>query len=283
MTLLTNIIKSFIVIGYILTINISYSADSIEHPKHEIAYRKAKTIGIAIHSAPGGALCYLTICKEGAKHLGEHIHPEVVMSAIPLGLSIPGWNAGNYSNVAKYLKEGVQQVAKAGAQFYINPDNTAHIVLEKIADQLPIPGLHIAHVVCSEILANGWKRVGLIGTKWTMTGPVYEQALKSRGLNLIIPEENMRERLNEFIFNELCKEIYLPSTTQVFIEAINSLKLNGAECIVLGCTEIPIIINEQNSPLPILDSTRLLAKYAVHEALSDKPISIKSGWLPINK
>ncbi len=155
-----------------------------------------KTIGIVAHSAEGGALCFLTACREGAVRLGPHMHPIIVVSAVPMGLSMPGWETNDHSTVAGFLAQGVRQVADAGADFYICPDNTAHIVLEQIATDLPLPGLHIAEVVCHEINANGWKRVGLLGTKWTMTGPVYSQELKKRGLERLIPDEPMRERLN---------------------------------------------------------------------------------------
>lgn len=241
-----------------------------------------KTVGIVAHSAEGGALCFLTACREGAVHLGPHMHPYIVLSAVPLGLSMPGWLADDYPAVARFLSQGVQQVADAGADFYICPDNTAHLILEQIAADLPLPGLHIAQVVCYEITAHGWKRVGLLGTKWTMTGPVYAKALRERGLERLIPDEPMRERLNATIFDELCQGIFSAETTELFIQAIDELKSQGAECVILGCTEIPLIITSANSPLPILDSTRLLAKYAVREALNEQPITLKAGWLVVS-
>ncbi len=238
-----------------------------------------KTLGIAAHSAEGGALCFLTACREGAVHLGPHMHPTIVVSAVPMGLSMAGWQTGDYPAVARFLSQGVQQVADAGAHFYICPDNTAHIVLEQIAADLPIPGLHIAEVVCREITTHGWKHVGLLGTKLTMTGPVYAKALEKRGLEYLIPDESMRERLNAAIFDELCQGIFNAQTTGLFLQAIDDLQSKGAECVILGCTEISLIITSANAPLPVLDSTRLLAKYAVREALNERPITIKAGWL----
>ncbi len=241
-----------------------------------------KTIGIVAHSAEGAALCFLTAVREGAVHLGPHMHPNIVMSAVPMALSMPGWEANDYSAVAKFLSQGVQQVADAGADFYVCPDNTAHIVLEQIAAELPLPGLHIAEVVCHEIMMRGWKHVGLLGTRWTMTGPVYETALKKRGLEKLVPDEPVREQLNAAIFDELCMSIFNTSTTDLFLGAIEDLKSRGAECVILGCTEIPLIVTEANSPLPPFDSTRLLAKYAVREAVSERPLNVKAGWLSIS-
>jgi aspartate racemase len=238
-----------------------------------------KTIGIVAHSAEGGALCFLTACREGAVHLGPHMHPTIAVSAVPMGLSMEGWRSGDHKAVAGFLTQGVRQVANAGADFYVCPDNTAHIVLEQIAAELPLPGLHIADVVCREITARGFQRVGLLGTDWTMTGPVYAKALATRGLEHSIPDASMRERLHAAIFDELCQGVFKQETTALFLNAIDALRAKGAECVILGCTEIPLIVTSENSSLPVLDSTRLLAKYAVLEALNDRPITIRSGWL----
>lgn len=238
-----------------------------------------KTIGIAAHSAEGGALCFLTACHAGADHLGPHMHPEIVLSAVPMGLSMPGWEADSHDAVAQHLARGVQLVADAGADFFVCPDNTAHIVLEKIAGELPIPGLHIAQVVCREIAKHGWERVGLLGTKWTMTGPVYERALSDNGMERLVPDENTRTKLNAAIFDELCQGRFGDETVMLFQRAIDELRDQGAQCVILGCTEIPLIINEDNSSLPVLDSTRLLARYAVDEALTGRPCTAVDGWL----
>jgi aspartate racemase len=241
-----------------------------------------KRIGIVAHSAEGGALCFITACREGQRLLGPHLHPEIVLSAVPMGLSMGGWEAGQHEVVAQMLRRGVEQVAAAGADFFICPDNTAHIVLEKIADTLPIPGLHIAEVVCREIEGSGWRAAGLLGTAWTMTGPVYERALARRGLERLIPTEARRQAINRAIFDELCQGCFAPETTALFVAAIGELAAAGADCAILGCTEIPLIINSQNSPLPTLDSTRLLATYAVREALSERALP-PAGWVAVGE
>ena len=206
------------------------------------------------------------------------MHPNVVLSAIPMGLSMAGWESDNHEEVGQFLAKGVQEVADAGADFFICPDNTAHLVLEQIIDDLPIPGLHIAEVVCQEIVTNGWKNVALLGTRWTMTGSVYAMALEKHSLTRLIPEETTRLALNDAIFDELCQGEFAPRTIELFVSTIADLKGQGAECVILGCTEIPLIITEENSPLPTLDSTRLLAKYAVNVALAEKPLPAK-GWI----
>ena len=238
-----------------------------------------KRLGIVAHSAEGGALCFITACREGQALLGPHMHPEIMVSAIPMGLSLHGWESGEYGVVAEALLQGIEQVAKAGADFFICPDNTAHIVLEQVADTFPIPGLHIADVVALEMQRQGWKVAGLLGTRWTMTGPVYPAALGPRGLEQRTPDAQTRAAINSAIFDELCQGVFLPATTRLFQNAIDDLAGEGADCVILGCTEIPIIINEENASLPVLDSTRLLARYAVQEALSEEPLSQSHGWL----
>lgn len=212
--------------------------------------------------------------------LGPHMHPTIVLSAIPMALSLESWNSGDHEEVSRHLGDGVRQVADAGADFYVCPDNTAHIVLEKLADTLPLPGLHIADVVVAAALRRGWTRIGLLGTKWTMTGPVYARALEARGLERLVPDEPAREAINDAIFDELCLGQFRPETTAVFLRAIEDLRRRGAECVILGCTEIPLIVTPENSPIPILDSTRLLARYAMEVAVRDEPLP-GSGWIAL--
>lgn len=185
------------------------------------------------------------------------MHPHIVLSAVPLALSMPGWESGDHDSIARFLAEGITQVARAA----------------------PIPGLHIADVVCNEIERRGWKRVGLLGTRWTMTGPVYANALAQRGREMLVPDEPVRERLNTAIFDELCRGAFTGPTTGLFIRAIEELRERGAERVVLGCTEIPLIINAVNSPLPVLDTTRLLATRAIEVALDARPLDRATGWI----
>jgi aspartate racemase len=240
-------------------------------------FQAIKKIGIVAHSYEGGSLCFITACREGASLLGPHMHPNIIVSAIPMGLSLSAWESDNYLDVQQHLIEGIDQVARGGADFFVCPDNTAHIVLEDIVSKLPIPGLHIADVVCREINLKGWKNIGLLGTKWTMTGSVYSKVLKRNNFRKIIPQEVV----NEVIFEELCQGVFYTETIDMFLDIIKTLKKEGAECVILGCTEIPLIITSENSPLPVLDSTRLLANYAIRYALLENSL-VDSGWINPN-
>jgi aspartate racemase len=240
-----------------------------------------RTLGIVTHSAEGASLCFQEACRSGGEALGAFMHPTIVMSAVPMALSMPGWESDDHAAVAKHLSEGVRLVAAAGADFYICPDNTAHIVLETIATALPIPGLHIAEVVCAEAARRGFRRVGLPGTRWTMTGPLYERAIAQMGMERLISDTETRAMVHTAIFEELCRGVFRPETTQRFVDAITRLRARGADCVVLGCTEIPLIINDGNSPLPVLDSTRLLAQAGVRVAVGPGSHRVRMGWIEV--
>jgi aspartate racemase len=241
-----------------------------------------KTLGIVAHSAEGAGLCFVTACRYGGEKMGEFNHPDIVMSAIPMSASIPGWMSNDFDEVGRHLAKGVQMVADAGADFWICPDNTAHLVFEGIADDLPIPGLHIADVVCGEIVRNGWKKVGLLGTKWTMNGSVYERALGERGLERLIPDEAGRQRVDDAIFDELCLGVISKEVIGMFEREALGLRDRGADCVIAGCTEIPLVLTNENSPIPVVDSTRLLARRAVDLCLDEREMAIKDGWVVLD-
>ncbi len=238
-----------------------------------------RTLGIVAHSAEGAALCFVTACRHGGERLGPYCHPTIAMSAVPMSLSMDGWEADDHTQVAEHLASGVRMVADRGADFYICPDNTAHIVLERLAGELPIPGLHIADVVCDEIERSGWTRVAVLGTKWTMNGPVYPNALSARGMTPIVPDEPTRSAINAAIFDELCHGVVSEATTALFTRAVETLAGQGAECVILGCTEIPLVLTPENSPLPPLDSTRLLARRGVDACIDGFTPSARPGWI----
>jgi aspartate racemase len=238
-----------------------------------------KTIGIAAHSAEGAGLCFLSACRVGGQLLGEHMHPPIVLSAVPMALSMSGWRDDDMAKVEPHLVEGVRVLARAGADFFVCPDNTAHIVLERCVGQLPMAGLHIADVTCHEVCRRGFKRVGLLGTRWTMSGDVYRRALAERSIDRLTPEQPEQDALNRLIFDELCNGRFGPAVAAPFLRAIERLKERGAEAVILGCTEIPLVVNDENSALPTLDTTRLLAQYAVRLAVSGAVLPAAGSWI----
>jgi aspartate racemase len=224
-------------------------------------------IGIVAGSAEGAALCYRTICLEASSVMGEHNHPEMTMSSVPLAEHMRHIRANDWEALAETLAVSAQKVAQAGADFAICPDNTYHQAFKYLIPRSPIPWLNIAGAVAEEAHRLGYVRLGVLGTKYLMEGPVYPEALKEFRIESKIPDEVDREKINEIIFKELVNGVFHEASRLYLNEVASKLKARGCEAVVLGCTEIPLIVRPDDTPLPTLDSTRLLAKAALRKAL----------------
>lgn len=228
----------------------------------------AKHVGIVACSAEGAALCYRTICTESPLEMGEYAHPEVTMHTHPLSEYMKYIWVGNWEKVAQLMLSSTQKVAQAGADFAICPDNTIHQALAFVRPKSPILWLHIAEAVAEEAQKKGFTRLGILGTKYLMTGPVYAETLKKVGIAYEIPGEKDRERIDEIIFKELVNGLFTEKARLYFNHVMTTLRQEGCDATVLGCTEIPLVVDPNDTPLPTLDSTRLLARAAIREALA---------------
>jgi len=226
-----------------------------------------KHIGIVAVSAEGAALCYRTLCAEGASVLGRHAHPEVTMHTYPLAAYMRPIEAGRWDEVASMLLASAAKVCRAGAELLICPDNTVHQAMDLIRDQLPLPSLHIAEEVATVAAERGFRRLLLLGTNYLMEGPVYPAKLRARGIECEIPPPDTRTKINDLIFDELVNGRFEASARAYFSQVIAESRRQGMDAVVLGCTEIPLLISEADSPLPVLDSTRILARAALREAV----------------
>ncbi|MGC8659266.1 MAG: aspartate/glutamate racemase family protein [Desulfomonilaceae bacterium] len=230
----------------------------------------AKHIGIVACSAEGAALCYRTLCMEAPALMGTHMHPEISMHTYPLGQYMQGISSGRWDEVAGLMLRSVDKLARIGAQFAICPDNTIHQAFDLIVEKSPIPWLHIAQVVAKEAIHHNFSRLAILGTKYLMTGPVYPDALTQNGLSYCIPDQTDREKIDRIIFDELVNAKFTEKSRAYFNEVIQKLKDRGCDAAVLGCTEIPLIVDPGDCPLPTLDSTRLLAKAALEKAVEER-------------
>ena len=227
-------------------------------------------IGIVACSAEGAALCYRTICTEGAQLLGApHAQPEVSMHTPSLAGYMERIYRGDWEGVGEMMLASARKLAQAGCDFLICPDNTIHQALPYVVPRSPLPWLHIAEAVMAEAAARGYRRVGLTGTRWLMEGPVYPAAL-------VRPAPAEREQMNRIIMDELVCGVFRPAALEFFQRTISAMKTAGCDAVVLGCTEIPLIVNDANSPLPTLDSTRLLARAALHLSHDTHPAALES-------
>jgi aspartate racemase len=227
-----------------------------------------KHIGIVAVSTEGAALCYRTICLEGAASLGPHAHPEISIHNFPLSAYQQLIDRDEWREVGEMLLESANKLVRAGAQLLICPDNTIHQGLDLIRDRSPAPWIHIAEEVTREAKQRGFKRVGILGTRFLMEGPVYPSKLTPAGIEYRVPNEGQRERINRIIYDELVCARFLPTSLKYFQEVIGDLASDGCDAVALACTEIPLLVGEADSQLPTLDSTRILARAALRDATS---------------
>ena len=224
-------------------------------------------IGIVACSTEGAALCYRTISLEGSQMLGRHNHPEVSLHSHSLAQYMKFIDRNDWAGVAELMLSSAEKLAKAGADFLICPDNTIHQAFDLVEHRSPRPWLHIAREVAREAHARKFKRLAVLGTRYLMEGPVYRETLKAAGIEHHVPGSEQRERINQIIFDELVNGQFLPRSLAYHVEVIRKMKDEGCDAVVLGCTEIPLLVSPESSPLPTLDSTRLLARAAVRKAL----------------
>jgi aspartate racemase len=228
-------------------------------------------VGIVACSAEGAALCYRTICAEGAALLGPHNHPEVSLHSHPLAEYMKCIYRGDWRGVGELMLSSANALARAGADFLICPDNTIHQALSYVEPRSPLRWLNIAEVVAEQAAARGFRRVGLTGTRYLIESDVYPEKLAAHGVQYMRPNIAEREEINRIIMDELVYGIFRPEAVAYFLRIIGRMKDDGCDAVLLGCTEIPLIVSDSNSALPTLDSTRLLARAALRRAVQGAP------------
>ena len=226
-------------------------------------------IGIVACSAEGAALCYRTVCVEGARLLGGHAHPEVSMHTHSLADYVACLDRGDWSGVAELMLSSAHKLARTGSDFLVCPDNTIHQALPLVLPRSPLPWLHIAEVVAAKAVERGFRRVGLTGTRWLVDADTYPRTLAERGVACVRPSAAERDEMDRLIMEELVRGVCRPEALATFQRVVGRMKDAGCDAVVLGCTEIPLVVNDANVPLPTLDSTRLLALAALRRAVED--------------
>lgn len=228
-------------------------------------------IGIVACSAEGAALCYRTICIEGAQLLGPHAHPEVSMHTHSLDKYVKYLDRNDWQGVGELMLASANKLAKIGAEFLICPDNTIHRALPSVQSRSPLHWLHIAEVVAAQAVERGFRCLGLTGTRWLVDSEVYPEKIAARGLKYVRPSDVECDEINRIIMDELVYGVFKPEAAVTFQRVIGRMKDEGCDAVILGCTEIPLIMNDSNSPLPTLDSTRILARAALRWAVQGAP------------
>jgi aspartate racemase len=232
--------------------------------------RTAKHIGIVAGSAEGAALCYRTICIEAAALLGSYDHPEVSVHAVPCGQYIRYGRQDHWEEVGRLLLSSGRKLASIGAELLICPDNTLHRGLDFVIQEAPVAWLHIANEVAAIAGERHFTRLGILGTRPITEGTVYPARLSARGITCEFPKSEDRRRIDDVIMGELIYGQFDENTRLYVQELIQGFAHGGCDAVVLGCTELPLLLNEEDSVLPTLDSTRILARAALQESIGDR-------------
>lgn len=229
-------------------------------------------IGIVAATAEGAALCYRILCQEAESVVGRrYAHPEVTLHSFSLHRYLDAIDQDDWAGVAALMTQSAAKLARVGAGMIICPNNTLHKAFSLV--ESPVSWLHIARPVVSEVIARRWHRVGILGTQTVMEGSVYLEKLHQAHIDVVAPDKNDRSRIQHIIRSELVSGLFATKSKLFIQKVIAEMARNGAEAVILGCTELPLLLSDHQSAMPLLDSTRLLAKAALRYGVQAE------GWL----
>ena len=227
-----------------------------------------KTIGlIGGMSWESTAHYYRILNEETARRLGGFHSAPILLQSLDFAPIEELQRAGNWDEAGAILAASAKRLEGAGAGVIGLATNTMHIVAAQVMDGINVPFVHIADPTAEALMAKEFRRVGLLGTRFTMEMPFYKDRLKARGLDVLVPDEEV-PALNAIIYDELCHGIVHDVSWQIFVTSIRRLAERGAQAVILGCTEIGMLIDETSCPLPVFDTTALHAKALVAAALA---------------
>ncbi len=236
-----------------------------------------KHIGIAAVSPEGSALCYRDIFRYASKRLGERGHPHVTLHNLPFDKYVSAVYKDDWQAIGNLLADSAKVLAAAGAEFVIVPDNLMQHGVPLAESGSPIPWLTMTELVTEAIVTDGRKKVGVLGTKMVMFGSTYQAHLGLKGVRCGVPDDAEADIVDAIIFKELVVGTVKPESTSRLLSVIEHLRDKGCEGVILASTEVPLAISAENSPLPVYDSSKLLAEGAVRVALGERPIRVTAG------
>lgn len=228
-----------------------------------------KHIGIVASSCEGAALCYRRICQTAAERMGPYRHPEISLHNLPLNEYVDAIHAGDWIRIGEMMLQSARKLAASGADFVITPDNTLHHAQPQAAASSPVPWLSMIKLVADRIATDGHQAVGLLGTRFVMSGSAYQSILGLKGIPVYIPDEEHIHLLDRVLFDELVYGILRDESRELYIDAIRGFEARGCTAVILGGTELPLLVRQEDSPLELYDSTSILALGALDVALGE--------------
>ncbi|WP_434353252.1 aspartate/glutamate racemase family protein [Psychrobacter sp. HD31] len=229
-----------------------------------------KTIGIlGGMSYESTANYYTLINKKVNERLGKNHSAKLLIASVDFEEVVQQQKSGDWQASSNLLAQQAKNLQSSGAEAVLLSTNTMHKVADGIQNAIDVPFLHIVDCMADELLANGIETVGLLGTAFTMQDGFYHQVLENRGIKVVTPDLEIQPEIHRIIFDELCHGTVLDTSCDVYIQAIEQLKDNQAQAVILGCTEIGLMIHQDNSPLPVFDSTLVHVEKAVEWILGE--------------
>ncbi len=238
-----------------------------------------KHIGIAAVTAEGAALCYRTICSEAMRILGNNQHPEISLHTHSFQKIVDAQRSEDWQAVASLLLSSLQKLKTAGADFAIIPANSVHFVFDELRKKSPLPLLSIVTMAADLCAKRSYQKVLVLGVGITMSRGLFTDALTEKNIQSIVPTPDEQEKLNRIIYEEIVPSVLTEISRQWIIALVLQYKVRGCDSVLLGCTELPLILTPETSPLPTIDTTRELGLAALHEAM-DRKIAAKDPYLP---
>ncbi len=229
-----------------------------------------KTVGIIGGLSPESTVTYYEWLNEGVKkRLGGHHNAKILLSSVDFGVFVDLKNKGDWDTQGELLAAEASTLEKAGADFVILATNTMHKLAPQIEAALSVPFLHLADATADEILKQGISKIGLLGTKYTMELDFYKGRLEQKGIEVVVPDDAGRKIVNDVIYDELCHGKIIDKSREDYRTVMADLAQRGAQGIILGCTEITLLVGQKDSPVPLFDTTRIHVDRALEEIFSD--------------
>ncbi len=228
-----------------------------------------KTIGILGGMSPESTVAYYEhITRTYTERFGDYGYPQILIYSVSFQTYVDWPEEGRWDLVAEGLSQGARSLDLAGADVILIATNTMHIVFDEVAASVNVPMLSLLDAVGEAIEARGMRTVGLLGTAFTMEKTFYQDALAERGITILLPEGEDRKRVNDVIYDELVAGVIRDASREVFLGIIDDLEARGAEGVILGCTEIPLLVSQELSALPLFDTTTIHAEAALRYAVA---------------
>lgn len=230
-------------------------------------------VGIVGCSPPGAALCYEIIAKALSETTdSEHRKLQISLHSHPLSEYMHFIEGGDWDGVAELMLSSGTKLATSGADFLLAPCNTIHVAFDRVAKCSPLPWIHIASEVVAEAKGQGYKRIALLGTSFMMESPIYHQKFTQAGIDCLVPDVSERKRISGYIFAEMVHGNFTSQARQYAVDLIQAMQNRRCDAVALCCTELPLLIKDHETPLPLIDSTKILAYAAIRLMSGHGPV-----------